>query len=115
MRQLHPEAIASIQSKVLFSKAEELLLSKVGSVRPNSRIFKPGLFLLWNEAMQYLGIIVSSGAVLLEILMATERGGFLSFLCSLCFGLFVDLEKHIFPLLMLYQSFDHGGFFSCLP
>ncbi|XP_028567772.1 microspherule protein 1 isoform X2 [Lacerta agilis] len=31
MRQLHPEAIASMQSKVLFSKAEEQLLSKVGS------------------------------------------------------------------------------------
>uniref|UniRef100_A0ACB8ENK3 Microspherule protein 1 n=1 Tax=Sphaerodactylus townsendi TaxID=933632 RepID=A0ACB8ENK3_9SAUR len=31
MRQLHPEAIASTQSKVLFSKAEEQLLSKVGS------------------------------------------------------------------------------------
>lgn len=35
MRQLHPEAIAAIQSKVLFSKAEELLLSRVGSVRGN--------------------------------------------------------------------------------
>nr|XP_025044483.1 microspherule protein 1 [Pelodiscus sinensis] len=34
MRQLHPEAIAAIQSKVLFSKAEEQLLSQVGSVRP---------------------------------------------------------------------------------
>lgn len=33
MRQLHPEAITAIQSKVLFSKAEEQLLSKVGSVR----------------------------------------------------------------------------------
>lgn len=33
MRQLHPEAIAAIQSKALFSKAEEQLLSKVGSVR----------------------------------------------------------------------------------
>jgi hypothetical protein len=32
MRQLHPEAIAAIQSKALFSKAEEQLLSKVGSV-----------------------------------------------------------------------------------
>ncbi|XP_072214178.1 LOW QUALITY PROTEIN: microspherule protein 1 [Excalfactoria chinensis] len=32
MRQLHPEAIAAIQSKVLFSKAEEQLLSKVGSM-----------------------------------------------------------------------------------
>ncbi|KAK2102202.1 Microspherule protein 1 [Saguinus oedipus] len=31
MRQLHPEAIAAIQSKALFSKAEEQLLSKVGS------------------------------------------------------------------------------------
>ncbi|NWI17842.1 MCRS1 protein, partial [Crypturellus soui] len=31
MRQLHPEAIAAIQSKVLFSKAEEQLLHKVGS------------------------------------------------------------------------------------
>ncbi|KAB0377643.1 hypothetical protein FD755_012087, partial [Muntiacus reevesi] len=31
MRQLHPEAIAAIQSKALFSKTEEQLLSKVGS------------------------------------------------------------------------------------
>ena len=37
MRQLHPEAIAAIQSKALFSKAEEQLLSKVGSVRLRSR------------------------------------------------------------------------------
>lgn len=37
MRQLHPEAIAAIQSKALFSKAEEQLLSKVGSVRPRGR------------------------------------------------------------------------------
>lgn len=32
MRQLHPEAIAAIQSKALFSQAEEALLAKVGSV-----------------------------------------------------------------------------------
>ncbi|XP_069509819.1 microspherule protein 1 isoform X1 [Ambystoma mexicanum] len=31
MRQLHPEAIAAIQSRVLFSKAEEKLLSVIGS------------------------------------------------------------------------------------
>lgn len=31
MRQLHPEAIAAIQSRVLFSKAEEQLLSVIGS------------------------------------------------------------------------------------
>ncbi|TFK02886.1 brain-specific angiogenesis inhibitor 1 [Platysternon megacephalum] len=31
MRHLHPEAITAIQSKVLYSKAEEQLLSKVGS------------------------------------------------------------------------------------
>ncbi|MBW02918.1 Microspherule protein 1, partial [Eschrichtius robustus] len=31
MRQLHPEAIAAIQSKALFSQAEEQLLSQVGS------------------------------------------------------------------------------------
>nr|XP_033794944.1 microspherule protein 1 isoform X1 [Geotrypetes seraphini] len=31
MRQLHPEAIAAIQSKVLYSKAEEELLSSIGS------------------------------------------------------------------------------------
>uniref|UniRef100_K7F4X9 Microspherule protein 1 n=1 Tax=Pelodiscus sinensis TaxID=13735 RepID=K7F4X9_PELSI len=39
MRQLHPEAIAAIQSKVLFSKAEEQLLSQVGSElhRPDPR------------------------------------------------------------------------------
>lgn len=37
MRQLHPEAIATIQSKALFSKAEEQLLSKVGSVKPRGR------------------------------------------------------------------------------
>lgn len=38
MRQLHPEAIAAIQSKALFSKAEEQLLSKVGSVRLMGRV-----------------------------------------------------------------------------
>ena len=32
MRQLHPEAIAAIQSKALFSQAEEALLAKIGSV-----------------------------------------------------------------------------------
>ena len=37
MRQLHPEAIAAIQSKALFSKAENQLLSKVGSVRLRGR------------------------------------------------------------------------------
>ncbi|XP_070596527.1 microspherule protein 1 isoform X1 [Erythrolamprus reginae] len=41
MRQLHPEAIASMQSKVLFSKAEEQLLSKVGSTsQPNLDTFQ---------------------------------------------------------------------------
>lgn len=38
MRQLHPEAIAAIQSKALFSKAEEQLLSKVGSVRMRGKV-----------------------------------------------------------------------------
>lgn len=44
MRQLHPEAIAAIQSKVLFSKAEEQLLTKVGSVRAGrmSQVLKGG-------------------------------------------------------------------------
>lgn len=32
MRQLHPEAIAAIQSKALFSQAEEALLAKINSV-----------------------------------------------------------------------------------
>ena len=31
MRQLHPEAIAAIQSKALFSQAEEALLAKISS------------------------------------------------------------------------------------
>ncbi|XP_077583042.1 microspherule protein 1 [Stigmatopora nigra] len=31
MRQLHPEAVAAIQSKALFSQAEEVLLFKIGS------------------------------------------------------------------------------------
>ncbi|XP_061911817.1 microspherule protein 1 isoform X3 [Entelurus aequoreus] len=31
MRQLHPEAVAAIQSKALFSQAEEALLAKIGS------------------------------------------------------------------------------------
>ena len=33
MRQLHPEAIAAIQAKALFSQAEEALLAKISSVR----------------------------------------------------------------------------------
>lgn len=32
MRQLHPEAIAAIQSKALFSQIEEALLAKISSV-----------------------------------------------------------------------------------
>lgn len=32
MRQLHPEAIAAIQSKALFGQAEEALLAKIASV-----------------------------------------------------------------------------------
>lgn len=41
MRQLHPEAIAAIQSKALFSQAEEALLAKIGSV---SETFTLGTF-----------------------------------------------------------------------
>lgn len=51
MRQLHPEAIAAIQSKALFSQSEEALLSKIGSTsQPKLDIFQdllnkhPGLF-----------------------------------------------------------------------
>lgn len=32
MRQLHPEAIAAIQSKALFTQFEEVLLAQIGSV-----------------------------------------------------------------------------------
>lgn len=39
MRQLHPEAIAAIQSKALFSQTEEALLAKISSVRHS----------FWNE------------------------------------------------------------------
>ncbi|NXN09545.1 MCRS1 protein, partial [Indicator maculatus] len=52
MRQLHPEAIAAIQSKVLFSKAEEQLLSKVASVFYPSRTAK-ALQLHWQLMKQY--------------------------------------------------------------
>lgn len=51
MRQLHPEAIAAIQSKALFSQNEEALLSKIGSTsQPKLDIFQdllnkhPGVF-----------------------------------------------------------------------
>lgn len=37
MRQLHPEAIAAIQSKALFSQAEEALLAKISSVSKSFR------------------------------------------------------------------------------
>ncbi|EHB00528.1 Microspherule protein 1 [Heterocephalus glaber] len=57
MRQLHPEAIAAIQSKALFSKAEEQLLSKVGSTsQPTLETFQdllhrhPGAFYLARTA-----------------------------------------------------------------
>ncbi|KAL4655600.1 microspherule protein 1 [Arapaima gigas] len=51
MRQLHPEAIAAIQSKALFSQAEEALLSKISSnSQPKLEVFQdllnkhPGVF-----------------------------------------------------------------------
>uniref|UniRef100_A0A8C5HJM6 Microspherule protein 1 n=1 Tax=Gouania willdenowi TaxID=441366 RepID=A0A8C5HJM6_GOUWI len=51
MRQLHPEAIAAIQSKALFSQAEEALLAKIGSTsQPKLDTFQellskhPGVF-----------------------------------------------------------------------
>ncbi|XP_028653886.1 microspherule protein 1 isoform X2 [Erpetoichthys calabaricus] len=51
MRQLHPEAIAAIQSKALFSRAEEALLAKIGSTsQPKTDVFQellnkhPGVF-----------------------------------------------------------------------
>ncbi|MBN3297642.1 MCRS1 protein, partial [Amia calva] len=51
MRQLHPEAIAAIQSKALFSQAEEALLSKIPSTsQPKLEVFQellnkhPGVF-----------------------------------------------------------------------
>ncbi|KAK1150990.1 microspherule protein 1 [Acipenser oxyrinchus oxyrinchus] len=51
MRQLHPEAIAAIQSKALFSRTEEALLSKIGSTsQPKLDVFQellnkhPGVF-----------------------------------------------------------------------
>ncbi|KPP69644.1 microspherule protein 1-like [Scleropages formosus] len=51
MRQLHPEAIAAIQSKALFSQAEEALLSKISSnSQPKLEVFQdllnkhPGIF-----------------------------------------------------------------------
>uniref|UniRef100_A0A4W6F4H7 Microspherule protein 1 n=1 Tax=Lates calcarifer TaxID=8187 RepID=A0A4W6F4H7_LATCA len=51
MRQLHPEAIAAIQSKALFSQAEEALLAKIGSTsQPKLDVFQellskhPGVF-----------------------------------------------------------------------
>uniref|UniRef100_A0A8C6PZJ4 Microspherule protein 1 n=1 Tax=Nothobranchius furzeri TaxID=105023 RepID=A0A8C6PZJ4_NOTFU len=41
MRQLHPEAIAAIQSKALFSQAEQTLLAKIGSAsQPKLDIFQ---------------------------------------------------------------------------
>lgn len=39
MRQLHPEAIAAIQSKALFSQVEEALLAKISSV--SQQVFSP--------------------------------------------------------------------------
>uniref|UniRef100_A0AAY4E0H3 Microspherule protein 1 n=1 Tax=Denticeps clupeoides TaxID=299321 RepID=A0AAY4E0H3_9TELE len=41
MRQLHPEAIAAIQSKALFSQAEEALLAKISSTsQPKLEVFQ---------------------------------------------------------------------------
>lgn len=42
MRQLHPEAIAAIQSKALFSQNEEALLAKISSVSEIDQ-FMPGI------------------------------------------------------------------------
>ncbi|XP_038159469.1 microspherule protein 1 [Cyprinodon tularosa] len=51
MRQLHPEAIAAIQSKALFSQSEQALLAKIGSTsQPKMEVFlellskHPGIF-----------------------------------------------------------------------
>uniref|UniRef100_A0A3Q2QF49 Microspherule protein 1 n=1 Tax=Fundulus heteroclitus TaxID=8078 RepID=A0A3Q2QF49_FUNHE len=51
MRQLHPEAIAAIQSKALFSQGEQALLAKIGSTsQPKMDVFQellgkhPGVF-----------------------------------------------------------------------
>uniref|UniRef100_A0A3P9L7E2 Microspherule protein 1 n=1 Tax=Oryzias latipes TaxID=8090 RepID=A0A3P9L7E2_ORYLA len=41
MRQLHPEAIAAIQSKALFSQSEQALLAKIGSTsQPKLEVFQ---------------------------------------------------------------------------
>ncbi|CAL8382659.1 unnamed protein product [Boreogadus saida] len=41
MRQLHPETIAAIQSKALFSQAEEALMAKIGSTsQPKLEVFQ---------------------------------------------------------------------------
>ncbi|KAE8298703.1 Microspherule protein 1 [Larimichthys crocea] len=50
MRQLHPEAIAAIQSKALFSQSEEALLAKIGST---SQPKLDSLLVHWQLLKQY--------------------------------------------------------------
>lgn len=58
MRQLHPEAIAAIQSKVLFSKAEEQLLNKVGSVRASRERSGVGGVPVWGLGLS-MGVLAA--------------------------------------------------------
>lgn len=63
MRQLHPEAIAAIQAKALFSQAEEALLAKISSVRHFSRLLLLPLNIICQQGVSlslYLGYVPMS-------------------------------------------------------
>lgn len=103
MRQLHPEAIAAIQSKALFSKAEEQLLSKVGSVRlrglgrvgaglPGKLLLGGGGLTAWKHA--HADIHTSVGAFVTGSSGRARPG---------------SLGSHSYPFFQLLMGMGRGG------
>lgn len=77
MRQLHPEAIAAIQSKALFSQAEEALLAKISSVSQT--------VLLSNTVFLWFRVTAVKGKMLCVSFLCSSRRVSPSLTCSRSF------------------------------